>query len=203
MAYSRFAMADAEERARNVASLREMIALAADLGCPLLRIFGGVWQDVTREQAIGHVVDGVRQVVADAEQAGVRMVLETHDDWCKGENVKAVMDGVGSPALGICWDIANATAAEPLEETFALVKDHIHHVHFKDLKRVDGKDHPCLCGQGEVALETAARLLVSGGYAGYLSFEWEKKWHPEIEDADIALPHYVGYVTDLLERVGE
>ena len=28
------------------------------------------------------------------------------------------------------------------------------------------------------------------GYDGWLSVEWEKKWHPEIADAAIALPHF-------------
>jgi hypothetical protein len=27
-------------------------------------------------------------------------------------------------------------------------------------------------------------------YDGFHSFEWEKKWHPEIADAEIALPHF-------------
>jgi hypothetical protein len=27
-------------------------------------------------------------------------------------------------------------------------------------------------------------------YDHFLSFEWEKKWHPEIADAEIALPHF-------------
>ena len=27
-------------------------------------------------------------------------------------------------------------------------------------------------------------------YDGFISFEWEKKWHPEIADPEIALPHF-------------
>jgi fatty-acyl-CoA synthase len=27
-------------------------------------------------------------------------------------------------------------------------------------------------------------------FDGYVSFEWEKKWHPEIPDATVALPHF-------------
>jgi len=27
-------------------------------------------------------------------------------------------------------------------------------------------------------------------YQGFVSFEWEKKWHPEIPDATVALPHF-------------
>jgi hypothetical protein len=27
-------------------------------------------------------------------------------------------------------------------------------------------------------------------YDRFLSFEWEKKWHPEIANAEVALPHF-------------
>jgi hypothetical protein len=31
---------------------------------------------------------------------------------------------------------------------------------------------------------------LNGGYKGYYSFEWEKLWHPEIADPEIALADY-------------
>ena len=34
------------------------------------------------------------------------------------------------------------------------------------------------------------QLLQKGGYQGYYSFEWEKLWHPEIEEPEIALAEY-------------
>ena len=33
-------------------------------------------------------------------------------------------------------------------------------------------------------------LLLEKGYNGYLSAEWEKKWHPSIEEPEIALPQH-------------
>ena len=32
--------------------------------------------------------------------------------------------------------------------------------------------------------------LAEGGYKGYYSFEWEKLWHPEIAEPEVALAHY-------------
>ena len=43
-------------------------------------------------------------------------------------------------------------------------------------------------GEGEVRVREIIGLLVAGGYTGYLSLEWEKYWHPDIEEARIALP---------------
>jgi hypothetical protein len=30
--------------------------------------------------------------------------------------------------------------------------------------------------------------LVDIGYEGYYSYEWEKAWHPDIEDPEISFP---------------
>ncbi len=44
-------------------------------------------------------------------------------------------------------------------------------------------------GEGEVPVREIIGLLAAGGYAGYLSVEWEKYWHPDIEEArDRAAP---------------
>jgi hypothetical protein len=32
--------------------------------------------------------------------------------------------------------------------------------------------------------------LYQGGYKGYYSFEWEKLWHPEIAEPELALADY-------------
>ena len=34
------------------------------------------------------------------------------------------------------------------------------------------------------------RLLAVGGYLYGVSVEWEKRWHPEIEAPEVALPQY-------------
>ena len=47
-----------------------------------------------------------------------------------------------------------------------------------------------LLGEGEVPAREIVRLLVAEGYQGYLSAEWEKKWHPEIEEPEIAIPQH-------------
>jgi hypothetical protein len=36
----------------------------------------------------------------------------------------------------------------------------------------------------------AVDLLRKDGYKGYYSFEWEKLWHPELEEPDLAIADY-------------
>jgi sugar phosphate isomerase/epimerase len=58
-----------------------------------------------------------------------------------------------------------------------------------------------LFGGGEFPAEECARLLKESGYEGWLSLEWEKMWHPQIEIPEVALPLYASKMRALWERV--
>ena len=203
MGYSSFTSPDDEARAESIRVAGRFLEVARDVGCPTLRVFGGVFGELSRDEAVDRVVDGIRQLTPKAEELGVRIALETHDDWCIGENIRAVVDGVASEAFGICWDVSNAFFTEPMEETFAAIRDRIYHVHFKDAVRTDeGKVQSVLPGTGGVDMAGALQLMIDAGYDGWLSFEWEKKWEPELPDPDIAFPHYVKHAAGLMEDCG-
>ena len=59
-----------------------------------------------------------------------------------------------------------------------------------------------LTGKGEVPVKEQVRVLAANGYKGFYCYEWEKKWHPEIEEPEVAFPHYVGVMTDYLAQAG-
>lgn len=40
-------------------------------------------------------------------------------------------------------------------------------------------------------------LLAGGGYDGWLSFEWEKRWHSELEEPEVAFPAFVRTLREL------
>jgi sugar phosphate isomerase/epimerase len=61
----------------------------------------------------------------------------------------------------------------------------------KDLVSTGGGVRYCLMGQGDVPFGEVLRLLTSGGYDGWIAFEWEKRWHLEIEEPEVALPDFV------------
>lgn len=203
MGYSRFTSDEPEKRQAAIDEAIKFLEVARDIGCPTLRVFGGQWGGIAREEAVRRVVDSVRQIAPHARMAGVRLALETHDDWCKGENIRAVIDGVASPSLGICWDVSNAWWVEPLGQTYPLIRDHIIHVHFKDSARsADGHVHSVLPGTGQIDLLRALELLHGGGYRGWLSFEWEKKWEPALAEPEVALPHFYRVTTELMKKAG-
>ena len=55
-----------------------------------------------------------------------------------------------------------------------------------------------LTGEGDFPLHELKSALQALQYDRFLSFEWEKKWHPELADAAIALPHFAQLVSQEL-----
>jgi len=94
----------------------------------------------------------------------------------------------------LIWDVANSLAAgDSIAEAVGEVAPHLAHVHLRDARSVEGQQHwlPVLAGRGAVSFDDAVNALRGLQYDGYVSFEWEKYWHPEIEEPEVALPDFV------------
>jgi len=128
--------------------------------------------------------------------------METHGDLVESALLEQIMKGAQSPHTGLIWDIYNmwSITKEPPALVYPKLKKYIRHTHIKDGKTlggqmvdgkvVDGKEQYLLLGQGESPIFEAIGLLYEGGYTGYYSFEWEKLWHPEIAEPELALADY-------------
>jgi sugar phosphate isomerase/epimerase len=76
------------------------------------------------------------------------------------------------------------------------------HTHVKDARRKpDGGWQLCLLGEGEVPVRAALATWVANGYDGYVCVEWEKKWHPEIEEPEVAFPQHIATLRRYLSEV--
>ena len=51
-------------------------------------------------------------------------------------------------------------------------------------------------------LERIVSVLVKGGYRGHYGLEWEKAWHPEIEEPEVAFAEYVKRMRSYLASAG-
>lgn len=196
-ASTRFTSASRSERQANVDELRRYLALANALESPMVRTFGGNVPDgVTMAQAVDWVVDGIGAVLPDAERYGVTVMLETHDAFCRGADVARVLAQVDHPRFQAIWDVHHPyRMGESIEETWHWIGARVGHVHLKDARRrEDGSWQLVLMGEGEVPNRAVIQLVRAEGYRGDLSIEWEKKWHPEIEEPEIALPQHAKVV---------
>ena len=196
-ASTRFASPDAGERAAHAAQLRRYLQLAHDLGAPMVRTFGGTAPAGTPDDtAAAWVADGLAGVLPEAERLGVRVALETHDSFSRGAMVARVLALLPSPHLGAIWDILHPLRfGEPVATSWEALGPRLLHVHIKDGKPDPAAAKPedwalTLLGAGAVPVPAILALLRAGGYRGILSVEWEKHWHPELAEPEVALPQY-------------
>ena len=80
--------------------------------------------------------------------------------------------------------------------------DRINHVHIKDARRRGDGWELVLLGEGEVPVAEALAAIRAGGYDGWYAVEWEKKWHPEIEEPEVAFPHFARTIREYLAEAG-
>jgi sugar phosphate isomerase/epimerase len=189
----RFHFPDARERARWIEEGKRMADLAAALGAPAIRIFGDTIQPgADRPSTRNWIADSAHTLAENIAPKRIEVWLETHGDFACSSETLSILKEAGSPQVGAIWDPANCflQCHERPREGAALLGSSIRHVHIKDLLQNDAGWKLVLAGEGNFPLLEIRGALCRLGFRDFVSFEWEKKWHPEIPDADIALPHF-------------
>lgn len=178
----RYALADSKQRKEMVSTAKRFIELANDLGCPYLRVFGGMTPEgMDFSDAKKYVVEGLRLSAEAAEGTDVILCIETHDAYCLANDLIDVVKAVDHENAKVCWDILHpVTHGMTMGEAFEYVKDYVRHVHIHDAKIVAGqRTDMALTGEGNIAHDEAVKLLAGIGYEGALSGEWINAFPPE------------------------
>jgi sugar phosphate isomerase/epimerase len=189
----RFHSPDAQERARWLDEGERMADLASALGAPGIRVFGETVQPgADRASTRKWIADSIRTLAERIAANGTEVWLETHGDFADASATAEILAEAGCSQIGAVWDPANCfvESGEQPQEGASLLGARIRHVHVKDLFQNSGDSKPALIGNGDLPLLEVRSALRQLNYDRFVSFEWEKKWHPEIADANLALPHF-------------
>ena len=193
----RFHSPDATERAAWIEEGQRMADLAAELRAPGIRVFGdkiqaGADRDSTRKW----IADSIRELKQKIQSTMVQVWLETHGDFASAPETNSILREANCPRTGVIWDPANCwiESKETPSQGAAGLGGAIRHVHVKDLRLDKAGWEPVLNGEGIFPLAELSAALSEIHYGGYLSYEWEKKWHPNIPDGSIALPHFARWM---------
>lgn len=186
-------MAGAAERSKSLDEARRFIDLAQQINCPYVRVFPNNFpKEQEKQQTIELIIAGLNELASHARGSKVTVLMETHGDLVHSDDILNIMQSTVTRHTGIIWDITNmwTVTKESPEEAYQKLKKFIRHTHIKDAQLVDGKPQYTLLGKGEVPIFDAIELLRNDGYKGYYSFEWEKLWHPEIAEPEVAFADY-------------
>ena len=193
----RMASLDQAVRAQQRDAARVNLAIAEALGAQYLRVFGGpLPPEQDREETLDAIATGLGEIADMTSERGVTSLIETHDAFCLSPSILDLYRRGASNKLGVLWDTLHTHRhGENGEETWAQLGDRIKLVHVKDSMRAtpEGFDF-ALTGEGTVPVMAFVDLLERKGFDGYVNFEWEKGWHREIPEPEVALPHFAQFM---------
>lgn len=194
---------DEQERARDIDRFARCISDAAELGASVVRVYAGAYtpeDEKNRSAMWDRLVVSLRGLARIAGDHGVQLVVENHFNTMTvtARETRDLVEAVAHESVGILYDQANLTFthSEDYPEAIEIQRGHIGHAHAKDLTFVD-RNRPFsasavanvtgeqravrsrVLGDGELDWEGILRSLVSTGYRGVVSLEYEYRWHPQ------------------------
>lgn len=176
------------------AEFLEFIPWAEALGIKWLRVFdGGEVTETLTDEAIDQALATIDWWTALRKESGwtTDMAFETHDALVCGSARSQLFAKIDQP-INIIWDTHHTwkKSRDPIQESWNQLKGQIVNVHVKDSVSKPSARHPFTyvqLGEGEFPLNETLEMLEQDGYAGNVSIEWERQWHPYLPPLKTAL----------------
>jgi sugar phosphate isomerase/epimerase len=180
-----------EDRESFLSDLDVLSEVAAQWGAPLVRLFGGKLppEPAARTDALKRAGDLLVEAVPVAGRYGTRLAVETHDDFSSAHTLAEVLSFAGGSAGAVYDSHHPHRMGERPAEVLEALGPLMWHVQVKDAVRLPGDDKWQLVplGEGEVPVRELVGSLPGAGYDGWVSLEFEKKWHPELAPPEESL----------------
>lgn len=223
---SYFNSLDEEVRQKEMNDLRKVIGYAKYLGAKYIRIYAGNYAATDTDpngRKREKLIESMRELGEDAKNAGVILVMENHFNTMtvSAKQSMDIAEAIHHPNVGILYDQANLTFTlqEDYEEAIAIQMDRVKYIHVKDLEFKsenhefvsDEVSHPKeedrnvvtrIVGQGSIKWPEILQMLHDRGYEGWLSLEYERRWHPDdIPDASIGMKESADYLKECFKKL--
>lgn len=179
---------------------RRFIDTASAIGCPLVKVFDrqiepgspfnpARWGNHSRATA-GVGLGGWIAPLGDyAADRNVSLVIENALSFRSAKEMWLILDRLNHPSIACCWDVFNAAMiGEPPSVSVPFLNSRIQYVQVKDAKLGPLGASFCKLGEGDVQVEKLLIRLRGIGYNGYVTFEWEKAWLPNLAEPEEMLP---------------
>lgn len=218
---SYFNSLDEEVRQKELAAIEDVIGYCDFLGAKYIRIYGGnlVAGDTEKlEERWAKLVESLQYLGEKAAEKGVTLVVENHFNTMavSAKQSAKLMEDVNYPAVRILYDQANLafTGNEDYIQAIQIQQQYVAYMHVKDLVFKEGVAftssdvaHPKeeernvytrIVGEGVLPWPEILRAVKEQGYDGWLSLEYERRWHPDdIPDASIGMKQSLDYLRSI------
>ena len=218
---SYFNSLDEKKRRQEIDAIKKVIDYCEFFGANYIRIYGGNLAAGDNEKLAerrAKLIESMRELGDIAAQKGVTLVIENHFNTMSvsAKDSAALIRDINHPAVRILYDQANLTFTENEDylHAIALQQQYVAYMHVKDLVFKKGVAfsssnvaHPDesernvytrIVGEGVVPWPEILRLVKEHGYEGWLSLEYERRWHPDdIPDASIGMKKSIEYLRSI------
>lgn len=216
-----------EEREAVKREIYRCIELCRIMNARFIRIYGGrqLTGDYTDYDAkLEYLCISMRELGDEAQKYGITLVLENHFNTMTFDAAATVkiIRAIGHPAVKALYDQTNITFlnGEPAEIALPMQRDIIAYVHAKDMvftkpdavfkaadvthvSKEERHVRSRIPGEGIIPWAYIVRTLQEYGYDGYLSMEYERRWHPDdLPDASIGMKQGCAYLKKLIAGEG-
>lgn len=219
---SYFNSLDETLRQKEIEGIRRVIGYCEYLGAHFIRIYGGnlaAGDMENLEERRNNLIRSMRYLGDLALKKNVTLVIENHFNTMSvsAKDSAALIRDIDHPAVRILYDQANLTFTENegYQEAVPIQQQYVAYMHVKDLVFIEGKSfvsgevsHPKesdrnvitkIVGEGVVEWPKILKMVKARGYDGWLSLEYERRWHPDdIPDASIGMKKSIEYLKTIL-----
>ena len=189
-----------EDQPRTTLEVKAYVDLAKRLSAHYVRVFAAP----PVPQPMGSVDEGLireyaQELAAYAHSQGITLLLETHGVWADSKKLNRLVTAINSKNIGVLWDVHHPYRfmGEAPEETYDNLKPFIKHVHLKDSVWEGERIRYKMVGHGDLPLARFIGLLKSGGFDGFYSLEWVKRWDITLEEPGIVLAQFPSYIRNI------
>ncbi len=159
---------------------RAEVRLAHDLAAPWVRVFPGGTRGVPASTAVEErAARRLAAIVAASEGLGVQVALETHDSHPTAVDVLRLLGAEACESVAVIWDALHTwLGGESPEDTARLLEGRLAYLQVKDVASADDLA-PLPLGEGVLPLHECLTLVRDRALTEWVSWEYERAWHPE------------------------
>ncbi|HEX2948562.1 MAG TPA: sugar phosphate isomerase/epimerase [Armatimonadota bacterium] len=191
---------------RAIATAETYIDMAKEVGAPFVRIFcGNPPTDMDVSVAEDKAMSLLRKMGDYAQDRNITVVVETHDAYTDSRKLGDLIRLTNHPAVKILWDIHHPyrMSGESVVQTVEQIGRYVRYTHVKDSamdKETEDFSY-VLTGKGDVPIRETIHALHDLGYDGFLTLEWEKRWHPDLAAPEVCFAQYIKQMREWLANL--
>ena len=176
---------DPEVRRTNLEALKQWLHVGRAIGSQAVRVHSG---EVAMDDApaLAALIEGYRELLAEAAGCGVKLVVENHDGISHHPaGLRYILGALDVPHLATCPDTGNSEA-DDWEEVLDLLAPKAHSVHVKILSYDPSGVQPVRRRDGSIRLQDLhrdVRTLAAAGFRGQLTYAYTA---PDADERDAA-----------------